>query len=411
MSFKKTIAAAFTTAGSMGTAAANFLLAAVLIPRLAPADYGGYSFALVAIQLGFNISNALTATPMSMDIAQGRLDTSRLNVYGTVSLMLCSAMVALVFVNLFFNNIVLLEALLLGVAAFTALLRWYGRTYCFNAGRRSIALQADIAYTVALTGGAAFLFLEGSGVTLIHAALALLIANVLSSITFIQTHFFSSFTFRLWKGIREYVPVFRENAFWALILVVLSEAAVNAHVYLVTYSRGLEAYAPLALALLFWRPVSTVISAVGQSERPKIAKLLNESNSFKLNQHMMWFRMILVSAFLLNLLVVILFIVFLGNIWLAKFPQEEIFISVCIASGMMLCRVLRVPDTVYCQASGDAKRVAKIAWIAAPASIVVTALFLFNFELAALSMFGVLVGDAILLFGTRWVAKNKRRSL
>lgn len=406
MKFKKTIAAAFTTAGSMGTAASNFLLAAVLIPHLSPEDYGGYSFALVVTQLGFNVSNALTATPMSMDIAQGRLTDERLSIYASASLFVCAIISVFVFLNLFINEIDAHESILMAAVAFTALLRWYGRTYCFNVGRRHVALLADFAYAVVLSLGAGYIFWAGSGESLSIAAIAILISNLLSTVIFIKTGFFSSFKNSVFKGLREYIPIFRVNSSWSLVLVLISEAAVNAHVYLVIYIKGLEAYAPLALALLCWRPFTTVISAMGQSERPYIASVIRSNDNVLLRKGIRWFRFVLISAFLVNLIsLIIIYNTDILNL-IGKYNVEDVALAVCLFAVMMFARAVRVPDTIVCQAAGATKSVAILSWYAAPVSVILAFVILWLEYSPAMSLIAVAIGDIVMMVGTSLIAKS-----
>ena len=73
------------------------------------------------------------------------------------------------------------------------------------------------------------------------------------------------------RASRSTAPIWRDLTRWSLLGVVLTEMTVNAHAYLVTFISGTQAFALLAVGSLLMRPLSLVLSALPDLERPAIA--------------------------------------------------------------------------------------------------------------------------------------------
>jgi hypothetical protein len=79
--------------------------------------------------------------------------------------------------------------------------------------------------------------------------------------------------FRL-DEVTRYAAVWRPHAPWSPLGVVSTEAAANAHVYIITLQRGPYAFAPLAASALLIRPITVAMNALTEFERARMARQL-----------------------------------------------------------------------------------------------------------------------------------------
>jgi len=408
----KSIRAAFegkalTSFGSVATAGANFVLALVLIPRLSKAEYGIYGFCMIAVQLFYNISNALTATPLASDLASGTVGASRLRSYGSVSIalaILAGALMAVTSAHLGASN---RASLLLGLFAFFANMRWYGRTYCLSLQHRGSSAASDFVYSTGLLISAVFLY--ASNANLDSAALGLCFAAVVGLASFFSSGFFSALSARL-SDFSAYGEVLRTKAAWALMAVVMAELTINSHAYLVTAFKGAEAYAVLAVVALFFRPTSTMLAAIGQSERPKIGRLINQKNPIAVEKLLREIKTIMLGTVAGNSMLALAAYGVILVLKQEKYAPLDLLIGAGTWAGIMLFRATRLADTIYCQASGKIKEVASISIYAGITSFSSALLLVFLLDNPVFSLVGILAGDAVLYFLTHRIAVQLKRT-
>ena len=74
------------------------------------------------------------------------------------------------------------------------------------------------------------------------------------------------------RALSAYRPIWRDQSAWTLVGVLSTEATSNSHSYIVTLLAGPAAFAPVAVGMLFFRPVKVCITALTQLERPRMTR-------------------------------------------------------------------------------------------------------------------------------------------
>lgn len=397
--------------GPFTTAAANFLLAAALIPYMPKEQYGFFGFTLVVIQFSFNLSNALTATPMAVEISQHQdVAESFYSKYSKVSLLLALLLaLAIVLVGLL-SRIDLASSVAMGIFGFLSSIRWFGRTLAFTKGVPRQAMHSDMVYSVAVAtvAGFAVIFKHAD---LAYVAASLSLACLLSKLT-LGRPLFSNLLAGLTVPLSHYAPIWRTVGSWSTLQVVLMEMTANAHAYLVVLIMGPTAYAPLAVGALFWRPTSTVLSSVAQLERPKIARHLKNRDFEQITQTQRNFWGFLFLSYFANMAAAIIIILSFLEVMLPHaYSPSEVVTAATIWSVMMFARCARVPGTVLCQACGEVRKLARIGIVSAPVSLLGALAILTITRNAELSLIGIAIGECSQAIATFMLAKKVSHDL
>jgi len=295
----------------------------------------------------------------------------------------------------------------LGIFAFLASIRWYGRTYCLSLQRRKSSAFSDFAYATSILIAATFLYT--STPNLASTALCLTLAAAAGLLALPSSGFFSTLSIDI-SDFRKYVEILKSKAAWALLAVLMAELTINSHAYVVTAFRGAEAYAVLAVVALFFRPTSTMLAAIGQSERPKVARLINQRDRFKLENLLRDIRIILLATSTVNLIIALVAYWITTLAHQEKYDSTDLLIGAATWAGIMALRSTRLADTIYCQASGKIKEVASISVYAGITSFSVVLMLVFTLDNPIFSITGILGGDAVLYVLTRRLAKSVKRS-
>lgn len=384
-----------TLAGPLAVAAANFIYALALIPLLDGASYGFFGFALLLVQLGYNISNALCAMPMSIEPAQH-------GVFTRLSLLLAVVLGALIAVIGALSG-ALLAGAAMGLFAVIALLRWYGRTLGFVQAQRTLPAVSDGAYSVVLIGMAVFLHLQQQA-SLMSAAIGLVAAGIVGLLVLAPLGC-GLIAEVAHARLGDYLPIWRRHGGWALLQVVAMEATANAHAYVLMLLGGPLAYSMLAVATLFWRPMSTVISAVAQSERPILARQIAEGDLTGLVRTDSFVRTSLGAGYAANLVASMTV-----ALWFlpAAYDAAALVPAIGVWGLVMGLRTLRMPATIRCQAKGLLKPLATISLVSAPVSLAGAATMFLLTGSPALSLVGVVCGEALQAAMTHWLLRRSQ---
>jgi hypothetical protein len=152
-------------------------------------------------------------------------------------------------------------------------LRWFGRSYAYLTNKPMRAVASDIAYSTLLMMGD---YSRSSPSTLnaIHAA------ECCSHVR-VRCRFWRSApisrpaVLARQGGLADGLwPHLADITRWSLLGVMLTEMTANAHAYLVTLVAGPAGFALLAIGALLMRPVSLVLTALPDMERPVMARAI-----------------------------------------------------------------------------------------------------------------------------------------
>ncbi len=395
-----------SSAGPVAISAAHFLASFIFLRNLTAAEFGLFSFAIVAVSFCMSMTGALVALPVTANLTNGSAGANP--VCFKFNWAMCAAFAIVLFAALSFSHAPLHAALLLGLFAALFAFRWFARCYAYVEKRMAAAIASDFLYSAVLVGGLALLALSHN-VTFDLGSLMLALAAAVSLLPFGRRFFHVQINALRTARLAAYGTVFRDLTRWSLLGVVLTEMTVNAHAYLVTFIAGPGAFALLALGMLLMRPAALVQSALPDMERPAMARAIAARDRARFNRTLRDFHFGLSAVWLATII--------LSAVLLFRFPQlllkkgydlHAVAQVAGISAAIMLVRTFRTPPAILLQAAGEFKKLARIAGESAIVSLGATLALLFAFGPVA-SLGGILMGDLVILARVRLLANSWRR--
>jgi O-antigen/teichoic acid export membrane protein len=397
---------ALSAFGPIAISAAHFIAALILLHALPRAAFGLFSFLMVVSPFAWSLCGAFFAPPIARSIAKpegpGAAETLTYFKANTVFALLAAVALGL---TLFASGADGRLALIFGVYGGIMSLRWFARCWAYGATQTVRVLSSDLAYSGIVIAGL-LATLATHMLTIVAAGLVLLVAAGASLAMFRATYFRPQWV-ALRKGeLKPFARVWRELSGWAVLGVISSEATVNAHAYLVTFLSGPHAFAVLAIGTLLMRPVSLVLSALPDMERPLMSRALGAGQrgrafrivkEFRTAAGAIWVATILAAAALLTW--------FPRLILKHDYPFTDVAAVVAISAAIMAVRSFRTPESVLLQAAGEFKRLAGAGLWASSVSLATTfVLLLIAGPVAALV--GILIGEMVATQRTFAIARN-----
>ena len=339
---------------SMSSAAvsvSHLLVQLASVRRLEASEIGTLAFLLVIIQFGYGLSNALVSTPYTIAVNQDeRADRRSFDFFFPLNLLLALSQ-GLVCAAVAGAMAGPWAAAAFGAAGTVSLLRWFGRANAYAHHAPLGASFSDITYAVIVAAGIAGLLLtelriEWIGLLLAGAGL---IALLPFGPSFVARHRPA----RLGQAFAAYRPVWKRQSAWTLIGVVTTEATSNAHSYIVTALAGPAAFAPIAVGMLFFRPVNVCITALTQLERPRMTRAIAQGDEHAARGA--------ARAFLAALVAIWCATAALAALILWRVPQviikptlhlETVMTAVALCAALSLVQCLQAPVSVLTQARG-----------------------------------------------------------
>jgi O-antigen/teichoic acid export membrane protein len=387
--------------------AAHFIVQVILVLQVTPAEFGLFAFFMIIVQLGYGISNALVSTPYTVSIHQADATEEERRAFFAIS-----GLYALAFGAVCAGVAALFEAgswaYLFAIFGMTAMFRWFGRAHSYAEFQQTTAALSDFLYSGCLLASVGGLVLLGR-LEMDWIALAFLSSSLIGLLAFGRKFLWAQFVQALRSHISSYGKVWKEQARWTLVGVVSTEATSNAHSYLVTSFAGPAAFAPLAAAALFLRPVLLAITSLTQLERPVMSKAIaghevaradSTRKSFFAALLAVWFAVVLLAV---------------GLLWFrpediakASYNIEDFQIAVALIALVVLVQVWQAPNSVFLQAAKEFKALATTSLYACFFSILLAAAALY---LAGpiYSLAGIVAGQAIMAVQISLKARNWRR--
>lgn len=380
--------------GPIALAATQFLLSLQMLRLLTPADFGTFSFLLVVSQLAMGLSNALFCAPIAVLILRGE-EAQRRNMARSLFAM------NLVFTAATFATIggialaigsSMLEAAVFASFSAATMLRWFGRAYSYAVCRPLRATASDIVSGAALAIAMLAIWVAGRADS-VSGYLALLLSGSLGMLPLGRDYLRQQFCWPARAELSRYSGIWREHSGWSLLGVVTTEATGNAHAYVVTLVSGAGAFAAIAASALLTRPLTVVMNALTEFERPRIARFINERQSEEAERAVTFFRYILVAAWLLVVMAAVLLLFYAP--WLV-FPREYdlSYLSQGVALWMLIVgvRMLRAPDSALLQSAGKFRLLAHASIVSAAVSMIAVPTLLFTGG-PLWSVVGILLGE------------------
>jgi hypothetical protein len=373
--------------GNAGVSLVSLIAGLLLLKQSDAGAFGTFAIYQTLVALGYGISNAAFAAPLTIAIANGE---SGVGAFDRANLLACAAGAGALLLATVALGATVEISLLLGISSLLHWLRWYAKSVCAARQEFATASFSDAIYTViAIAAMAASALVT---VSLASVTIALIAAAAGS---FLATRG-SGFSHAFKSGIHGYFPYFKRHGRPALVGVLSTEATTNAHGYLVTAMFGPAAFAPIAAAQLLFRPVGVALTALTQFERPRLAHdLLNGSSST-------WsllraFVLIVTAGYIGNLAMAYVlmkkFPVLLG---LDQFSGQNMWPALHLTACIVFMRCVRAPLSLIMQAGGDFSRLATATLLSSCVALPLVFLFC-RWEGATASLYGVLAGEVACL--------------
>jgi O-antigen/teichoic acid export membrane protein len=385
-----------SASGPISVSGAHFVASMIFLHVLTRAEFGLFAFLLVIVPLCMSVSGALLGTSMATAITGSKtLCEDQIGTHLKLNILFSVFATLAVFALMCTIHAPLMLAAFLGLYGGAMTLRWFGRSYAYLTNKPMRAVGSDIAYSMLLMAGLAAL-VAAHQFTAIHAAEVLLAAAALS-----VSAFGPNFLVRLfWPGkagsLTSYGRIWQDITRWSLLGVMLTEMTANAHAYLVTLVSGPAAFALLAVGALLMRPVSLVLTALPDMERPVMARAIVAGDMARAFRSVKEFRTAAGAVWLLTLLLSGALLVWFPHLILKQgYDETQAVVVVAIWGAIQAVRTLRTPESVLLQAAREYRPLAKVGMWSSIVSLAATLVLLLVAGPVA-SLGGVLIGEMLM---------------
>jgi O-antigen/teichoic acid export membrane protein len=392
--------------GSASTSAAHFVASLLLLHRLPASEFGLFAFVLVIVFFGCGFSNALAATPFTLAATKSSYQPDDGLVFFKVN-SLVSAACGITCFGIGWAMNAGYSAWLIGVFAGLSVLRWFSRSSFYALRKPMKAALSDAIYSAVLIIG--LIIAWSADLTLQSASIAYMTAAIAGVIACGEVGLYEHFRGLISGNLRLFMPIWREQARWALLGVVATEATANTHVYLVSLVAGPAAFAPLAAAALFFRPLGICVNALTQIERPGMARAIAAGNSLEALTALHRFRLL---AMLTWIGTVVIIMILLGTfpelIMKSGYESSVVYSAVGIWAVIVGMNTWRAADSTLIQAANRLAPLAMANLWASMVSVAASSAFLWVAGPVA-SLAGVMLGQAVMAWLIGILLINWRR--
>ena len=367
------------------------------IHHLGTSGIGVLAFLLVIIQFGYSLSNALVSTPYTIAVNQEEeVAAGAHDFFFPVNLLLClsqgltCAIIAWVMASP-------AAALVFGIAGTLSLVRWFGRSNAYAHHAPMRAARSDFAYAATILIG--LLVASRTGADLAGIGAIILLAGLVGMLCFGTAYLRRHVAMKPARALRQYRTVWKEQSAWTLVGVLSTEATSNAHSYAVTLLAGPAAFAPIAVGMLFFRPVNVCITALTQLERPRMTRAIARGDGRAAIQSERIFMGALVMLWLATcVLAAIILYGFPGLILKPTLDHSLVVTAVMLCALLSLVQCLQTPMSVLTQARKAFRPLAAQSMRSCVVGLVaVTALTLT--VAPVLSIAGVVLSQLVMMLG------------
>jgi hypothetical protein len=255
----------------------------------------------------------------------------------------------------------LLSVVAISCCTFLLSVRWYLRAVAQNT-QQSLVVFSDLLLAISQLLGLLVLFLY-SRITLFDVSVLLVCSALFSLWPFWRVATQQLQGSFVWQTFRN---GYRDQGKPALSGMISVEMATNFHSYAIVLLAGAAAYAPIAAAAMFLRPMTIVQNSLQQYFRPLLVRHLTSSALISNDVRVMVTHLLYaaVSAWFLNVFVIVLVAIFsISWLWPESTTQVEFFWAIALSSVWYLLRSLRIHTSSFLQAANCFDELAKVTWI------------------------------------------------
>lgn len=414
---EKVIRYIIATIGPVSSAATQFALSLLMLRLMSHSAFGIFTFLLVASQLSWGIWSALFCAPLPV-LLINRTDDDRLAGETTLlSANLLGALFAFFVFGTMAWSVGMSPTTALCYAAYgaVALLRWFGRAYCYVQGHQIRTVLSDVIYSVTVIVTLCVTALPLKCDPQLACYASLLAGALMGMMSFGRTYFARQFRVISARSLKGYGAVWQGQARWALLGVMTTEATANAHVYLITLLMGPAAFAPIAASALLMRPVNVAQNALSDFERPQMAALIGKSDAHAIRRSLSAFRFALGAIWLGTVAAAVLvFAIDPAILFPHSYDIHFLVVATILWSLVAALRLVQIPESTLLQAAGEFRPLAMASLWSSIGSVI--SVFILIIMAGTLwSIAGIVAGAAIYWLWTRrfaaaWLADYGRQS-
>jgi hypothetical protein len=381
--------------GPVTVSAAHFAASVIFLHKLAPAEFGMFSFLLVIVPFALSISSGLFGAPLlsALNKAEDMAGAKQGALNEANRLYCLLAGLATAVLMYFSDEAGQVSSALLGAYGVVMALRWYLRFNAYNANQPLRVAISDFVYSATLLSGLLFLMLTDR-LSLWHTSFVILLSALLGLLPF-GWKFLRAQLARPMRGFAAvYAPVWKDVTRWSLMGVVLSEMTANAYAYLVTFISGAHAFALLAIGSLMLRPVSLVLTALPDRERPAIARALAAHDIGTALRTIVEFRVAAGAAWLGTVALAAAILIWFPSLVIRDgFDASAVIDVVALWCMIVAIRAARAPEQAFLTAAGQFHALARAGLTGSAVSFAGTLILLLLFGPVA-SLGGIVAGEA-----------------
>ena len=385
----------------------HLLIQLFSIHHLETAAIGTLAFLLVIIQFGYGLSNALVSTPYTIMVNQGDdADARSFDFFFPVNLMLAASQ-GLICAAIAWATASPSAALLFGLAGMLSLIRWFGRSNAYAHHTPARAARSDLAYAGTILAGLLIAMRTGADMSAIGGMLvaASLIGLLPFGLAYLRRHF----AMAPGRALSAYRPVWKEQSAWTLVGVLSTEATSNSHSYIVTLLAGPTAFAPIAVGMLFFRPVNVCITALTQLERPRLTRAVARGDHGAAIRSERVFMAALVLLWLATCAVAaIALYAFPGLILKPTLDHRLVMIAVGLCALLSLVQCVQTPMSVMTQARKAFRPLAAQSMRSCGVGLIAVTLIVLG-TAPVFSIGGVVLSQLVMTFGIWRLDRRWRR--
>jgi O-antigen/teichoic acid export membrane protein len=211
-------------------------------------------------------------------------------------------------------------------------------------------------------------------------------------------------------ALKNYRPVWKEQSAWTLVGVLSTEATSNSHSYIVTLLAGPTAFAPIAVGMLFFRPVNVCITALTQLERPRMTRAVAKGDHDGAIKSERIFMAALVMLWLATCVVAAIALYFFpGVILKSTLDHRLVMIAVGLCALLSLVQCIQTPMSVMTQARKAFRPLAAQSMRSCVVGVVAVSMLVLG-TAPVFSIGGVVLSQLVMMLGIWQLDRQWRRN-
>lgn len=352
---------------------AIFLTGFALLHSAETAHYAMFALSQVVQGTANGVVNALCASPLLLLLNSGATsartgsetgsapDYGAFKSYGIVALAIAAIASLVQSVLAFIFDWPLASALIIALGCGILTFRWYLRAVAQNF-KQGLLVVSDLILALVQLLGLVGLFAADS-LNLFNITVLLLLSAIFSCLPYVAI-FIANFTGQAnWPGFQ---TGYQQQGRPALSGMISVELATNFHSYAIVLLAGPTAFAPIAAAAMFLRPMTIVQNSLVQYFRPQLVREITTeiANKVQIRRIISHILQASLAAWLLNVAAIAV-VAFFAVSWLWPDPSTSanFVLAIALTCGWYLLRSLRIHTSAVLQAADCFADLARVTWI------------------------------------------------